>query len=724
MTTSFAAKPIVLAALLIAAAALLAPSVSADEVATDAEASEEQSQPQPLAAPQPGDDLIPTSPLNGGANVDDVPAVQVGSLEPGIELARSLLQDNFSYFLEREPLGFDTKLVDLLIDDFEFLRAQAGQVVTDPMLLIDPMVGLIVVTLFFVLFFLLERQATNLAHRFQARAHLDVSAWLTSFTRTMILVTGRTLAMVVLVALSYFPIRATFGATGWTLLLTDTLLLLLVYRIIKSSLLTVLRLNPRDVETQRHFARLEHFAILVLRTTIGFAIVLAAIDRFQYHEQMAAFVSFLFRLTLATLPIFLYVIRESVFSLLPSRSSSRLYRSLRGALTRNYYTVLTVTIILLLFNVAGYREAATFLLTRGYALIVIAVLWFVVLERLHSLVESRVEEAQQADGTPSPLLTALEHWLIAFGALVIAGITLRLLGLYDPIIALAQVPLLSVGQLQLSLYNLVNVILIIVGTVLSIRLFKAVLNAKLYPAFNVDIGVAYATNTLINYALVVVAFILCLVALGVPLSAVMVVMASLGVGIGLGLQNIAENLLSGFILLFGRAVQKGDFITVNDLYGRVEAVGARSVVVRTPDNFSMLIPSKEIVSGRIVNWTFHDSIVRIHIPVGVSYDSNATEVRQVLLDTADSHPDILDEPPPDVWIVEFGDSSIQFELLVHFDCRTTNEHTLKGKFNFLLWEALQEADIKIPYPQRDLHLRTKGDIEQPGEAEADAPDEQ
>src|SRR5690606_25794413 len=131
-------------------------------------------------------------------------------------------------------------------------------------------------------------------------------------------------------------------------------------------------------------------------------------------------------------------------------------------------------------------------------------------------------------------------------------------------------------------------------TVLFTRLLKALLNARIYPAFHVEIGVAYATNTLINYTLVVVAFFMSLYALGVHLSAVLVVLASLGVGIGFGLQTMTENLISGFIILFGRSVKKGDFITVNGIYGQVDSVGARNVIVHTPDNVDLLVPSKDI----------------------------------------------------------------------------------------------------------------------------------
>ena len=658
----------------------------------------------------PGVELMPDQ-----QSQNDMPTVTTGDFGSGLEEAGQLLEENFSHFLDRQPLGFGTELLDQIADDIEGVYQTARQfaeapTTVEPAPLLSATIILIILASFLVLFLLIDRYATGLAHQIQAGTHFDISPWMTAALRKLVLVIGRSVAWIVLIGLSYFPIRAVFGASGWPLLLTDALFFLLIYRVIKTLLLAVLRLNPRSPEAAAHFARLERFGVFLLRATLIFFLILATVERLEYHAQLAAFLSFGFRVTLVFIPLYLVLRRDTVLSLFPPEPQSRLHRSFQSALSRNYYALSTLTFILLVFNAAGYINAATYLLTRGYALIIIGAVWFAVLERLHHHVVERARKAEESNEAPSPLLEALEHWIVAIGSLVIIIVTLQLLGLFGPLIALLEAPLVSIGHLQVSLLNLLNVALIIGGAYLTVRLFKAVLNAKIYPAMGIDIGVAYAINTLINYALVVVAFILSLIALGVQLSAVMVVVASLGVGIGFGLQNIAENLISGFILLFGRAVQKGDFITVNDLYGRVEAVGARSVVMRTPDNFSMLVPSKEIVSGRIVNWTFQDSIVRIHIPVGVSYDSDPEEVRQVLLATADDHPDILDEPEPDVWITEFADSSIQFELLVYFDCRQTNENALKGKFNFIIWEALTESDIEIPYPQRDLHLRSRADI--------------
>lgn len=637
--------------------------------------------------------------------------LEVRTLRPGFQSARESLKETYADFLQREPLGFGLDLVDKLFSQGQEIFTSLQESIQAPSSIDIWEVfilgsALVILFLFVLGFVFLERHAVRWSYRAQAKLHFDSSFLITAGLRKAILIAGRVAPFPLLILLSFFPVRATFGARDWTLFLTASIVIFLIYRGASSAIAVFLRLNPPNTGTRGDWRKIETFLFLGLRLYLVFSLLLAGLDHFGFLDDLQAFISLVYRLAIALLPGYLFFIREHLFALLPRNPSSRFFQIISSTVTRYFSVLLSLTIVLLLFNAAGYEYAAYFLLTRGYAVLLVGILWFGILSAIQQTVQKRIEEAKEAGETPSPLLSSLQDWVFLLGTLFLLYSGLRYLGLYEPITAILKVPFLAVGRIEISVFNLLNVALIIAATILSIRLFKALLNAKIYPAFRVEIGTAYAFNTLINYALVVVGFVLCLVALGVHLSAVMVVFASLGVGIGFGLQNIAENLISGFILLFGRAVKKGDFITVNEIYGRVDAVGARSVVVRTPDNFSMLIPSKEIVSGRIINWTYHDSLVRIHIPIGVSYSSDVNQVREILLQTATRHPDILPEPSPDVWITDFGDNAVKFELLVYFDCRNTNERTLKGKFNFILWEALQEAGVGIPFPQRDLHIRS------------------
>lgn len=651
----------------------------------------------------------------------EVPEVAVQSIEPGLEQANELLYQRFGGFLERQELGFDRSLLTLIRQDLQSLRQQAGAFFSTPagaepeqaLSLFAPLLILLVLAVFYLL---LERQFVRWTIRAQSWIHVNSSPWLTAVIRALILTFGRLFSILALILLSLFPIRALFGELPWTLFLTRGLLYFLVYRAIKTLLTGLLRLSIQGDRDQYHKKRVERFIGALPRTSLFFLLLLLLVETFDYHEQLAAFISFVFRLSLASLPVYLFFIKNSVLHLLPASQSQsgKIYQNLRELLDKNFNVLVGTTIVLLLFNAAGYAEATTYLLTRGYTLLVLATLWLLILGQLKVYIERREAEAKESGGkgigngdhSVSPLLSALYSWLTWVGTLTIVAFVIELLGFLEPFITLLHVPFVSIGSVELSLYSLLIVGLIALVTTLTVRLLRALLNAMLYPALGVEVGSAFAINTILSYAIFTLAFILSLAALGMRLSTLVIVFAALGVGIGFGLQNITENLISGFILLFGRAVKKGDFITVNDVYGRVEAVGARSVVVRTTDNYSMLIPSKEIVSGQITNWTFHDFFVRLHIPIGLAYDCDPELVREVLLGTARKHPDILADPAPEVWLTEFSDFRINYELLIYFDCRVTSPNALSGTFNFILWEALQEANLFIPFPQRDLHLRS------------------
>ncbi|MBA2663272.1 MAG: mechanosensitive ion channel [Bradymonadaceae bacterium] len=627
------------------------------------------------------------------------------TIEPGIEQAALILETHFDAFLQREPLGFDWFLFEhvaidtlALVHRLDDMRREVDSVA--PLKVVQWILPLFLLALLFGLFLVLDRQFGRLSQRWQSRIHFDLSRVLTRLARALVLVAGRCLPAALLIFPSYFPIQALFDRAPWSVLFTEMLWLLLAYRACHGLILVAFSGQLLSIP-EVHAQRLERFGVWFARATFGFWLALSTIEAFGYRGDVLAVVLFGFKLVMATAPVYLFVMRRSVLALLPAEDGSPLYLAFRQTIERHYNWFLGITIALLFLNAAGFTHAASFILVRGYTILVLVTVSFAIAQRFRRYLHERAE-----DDDAALLLESLEQLLLLAGAAILGVVVLRLLAIYDALIAMLKIPFLSVGSVAISLFHLLNVVVIVTAAVIATKVLKAILNTKIFPAFNVDIGVAYAFNTLINYALVVIAFFMSLFALGVHLSAVVVVLASLGVGIGFGLQTLTENLISGFIILFGRSVKKGDFITVNSVYGQVEAVGARSVVVRTPDNYDMLIPSKEIVSGQIINWTYRDSVVRVQVPVGVSYKSNPREVEKVLLATAKLHPKILEEPACEVWLTSFGDSAINFSLLIHFDCRHISERRLRGQLNFLIWDALAAAGIEIPFSQHDLHLKS------------------
>jgi hypothetical protein len=179
----------------------------------------------------------------------------------------------------------------------------------------------------------------------------------------------------------------------------------------------------------------------------------------------------------------------------------------------------------------------------------------------------------------------------------------------------------------------------------------------------------------------------------------------LGVGIGFGLQNIANNFVSGLLLNLQRPVRTGDFLSVGDLVGTVEKIGTRCTEIRTLDHVTILVPNSRLLEQEVINWTHGDPVCRLHVPVGVAYGSDLHRVRAALLEAARGHPDVLADPRPRVEFHGFGESSLAFELLV-WTREPRHQHALKSDLNYRIEANLRRQRIQIPFPQRDLHLRS------------------
>jgi small-conductance mechanosensitive channel len=176
--------------------------------------------------------------------------------------------------------------------------------------------------------------------------------------------------------------------------------------------------------------------------------------------------------------------------------------------------------------------------------------------------------------------------------------------------------------------------------------------------------------------------------------------------LGFGLQNIANNFVSGLILLTERPIRVGDRVEVGGTNGDVVRIGARSTWVRTNDNVVIVIPNSEFINSRVTNWTANDRQVRFAYPVGVSYGCDPERVRDILKEVASRHPDVLTHPSPEVVFSGFGDSSLDFQLKVWTITRVQTPLPLGSELYYAIFAAFREHGIEIPFPQRDLHLKT------------------
>jgi len=267
-------------------------------------------------------------------------------------------------------------------------------------------------------------------------------------------------------------------------------------------------------------------------------------------------------------------------------------------------------------------------------------------------------------------------------------------------------PFMSIGQTPISLESLAVFLVMVLAVVLLARAAGAFVGGRLLRNTRFDPGLRYALGRMTTYAIFVAGMLVALQSSGVEMGSVTVILGALGVGIGFGLQNVVGNFVSGLILLAERPVTIGDWIEVSDMAGRVDRIGARSTTIVTNDNITIIVPNNDLVTRSIVNWSHADPKVRIRVPVGVAYGSDLAAVRDVLLEVAKAHPGVLQEPPAQVILVSFGDSSLEVELAVWTREMVQHQRRLRSDINFAIEAAFRARGITIPFPQRDLHIRT------------------
>jgi small-conductance mechanosensitive channel len=236
------------------------------------------------------------------------------------------------------------------------------------------------------------------------------------------------------------------------------------------------------------------------------------------------------------------------------------------------------------------------------------------------------------------------------------------------------------------------------------RFAGAVLDSEVFPRLRMPPGVPFALTTFTRYAVLFAGFVIALGMLGFTLDRVTILLGALGVGLGFGLQNVVNNFVSGVILLFERPIRVGDRIQLEDLIGDVTRIGMRSSRVRTLDGIDLIVPNGDFISSRVANWTLADPVRRVSLPVGVAYGTPPQRVLDLLMGVARAHPEVLDAPQPEALFRGFGESSLDFELRIWTDGRLL--YRVQSDIAVAVYDALEQAGIAIPFPQRDLHLRS------------------
>lgn len=258
-------------------------------------------------------------------------------------------------------------------------------------------------------------------------------------------------------------------------------------------------------------------------------------------------------------------------------------------------------------------------------------------------------------------------------------------------------------------FTLGDVLYFIISVALIIYVagwIKNLLVNKILSRYQLDIGIRQSIGTIVRYIILIIGFFIIIQTAGINLSSLGLIAGALGVGIGFGLQNVTNNFISGIIILFERPIKVGDRIEVGEIKGDVVRISARATSIITNDNIAVIVPNSDFINSTVINWSHNDRMVRFNFPVRVSYKENPERVKQVLLKVFEQNEGILKNPKPDVLFDSYEEDSLNFILRVWTSEYINRTNVLKSQLYYDVFKAFKNENIDIPFPQRDLHLKT------------------
>src|ERR1700716_3296759 len=264
-------------------------------------------------------------------------------------------------------------------------------------------------------------------------------------------------------------------------------------------------------------------------------------------------------------------------------------------------------------------------------------------------------------------------------------------------------PLPGVALSLFQIFLLIALLIVVFWT--SSRTKRFLFNRFLVNS-GLDRALQYAIAQIVSNVVLVVGIFIVLENTGIHLGALTVFAGAVGVGVGFGLQNIASNFISGLVILAERPITIGDRVEVAGIAGQVQHIRARSTVILTNDNISMIVPNTKFIDSPVTNWTYGDRRVGLRIPVGGAYGSDPEKVREALIAAARENPNTLTDPAPSVFLDRFGEGSMNFEMVAWSSEMRHRARRYRSDLNFAIERKLREAGIEIPNPQRDLHIRS------------------
>ena len=378
---------------------------------------------------------------------------------------------------------------------------------------------------------------------------------------------------------------------------------------------------------------------------------------------------------------------------------------------------LLMSALIALALVAGYAGLAAFVALRvvvAAAALGALYLLLVVTQTLFATIGEQTAKAQSlADrlgisartlGFGGALLSAAIRVILILAAflLIIGPWEVSTADLFDTV---RNIPFgFKIGEIHLSFETVLTAAVLLLTLLVATRIVQRWLETELLPRTRLEPSLQLSIVTIFGYIGAITAITVALTGLGFDLQKIALIAGALSVGIGFGLQSVVSNFVSGLILLAERPIRVGDSIVVKGEEGWVRRVRVRATEIETFDRASVIIPNSEFITGVVKNWTRANTLGRIVIKVGVAYDSDPVQVRDILLDIARTHPQIVQSPPPGAFLLGFGDSALEFELQ-SVVADVEKGLSVRSDLNYAIIKRFREAGIEIPYPHRELRWR-------------------
>jgi len=299
--------------------------------------------------------------------------------------------------------------------------------------------------------------------------------------------------------------------------------------------------------------------------------------------------------------------------------------------------------------------------------------------------------------------------IVAIAAWTLAA--LNILGLLEPAILMLDRLAFTLGGLRISLLNVLKAVFFLALLLWLAQSILHLFEKRIRAATSLSPSLQVLFVKLLKVLLLTVATVSALGIVGIDLTSFTVFTGAVGVGVGFGLQKIISNLISGIILLLDKSIKPGDVITIGDTYGWINSLGARYVSLITRDGREFLIPNEDLITHQVENWSFTNNAVRLKVPVGIHYKSDVRRAIELCLEASRETGRILSIPQPICLLIGFGDSSVNLELRFWIDDPTNGLGNVKSEVLLKIWDKFHQNGIEIPYPQRDLHIRSPQPID-------------